>query len=152
MAIRKALGSRWPRNFVPRLGMAYRVDQKTVVRAGFGMTTDPDSYRVIRDAYPGSITVSYSGSGTGTVAVDPANSNAPMTLNYGIPKIVYPSFASGFVSLPVAASTQTVPLNYDRGYIMSWNTFIQRELPSQLVANVGLCRHRVVAARHRHSV
>ena len=54
----------------------YSLDQKTVVRTGFGMTTDPDSYRVIRDAYPGSITVSYSGSGTGTVAVDPANSNA----------------------------------------------------------------------------
>jgi hypothetical protein len=124
-------------NFVPRLGAAYRVDQKTVVRLGFGVTVDPDSYRVIRDAYPGSITVSYSGSGTGTVAVDPANNNAPMTLAYGIPKIVYPSFATGFVSLPVAASTQTVPLNYNRGYIMSWNLFVQRELPAQLIANVG---------------
>lgn len=124
-------------NVIPRVGIAYRINEKTVARMGFGVTTDPDSYRVIRDAYPGSITVSYSGSGTGTVAVDPANSNAPMTLTYGIPKIVYPSFASGFVALPVAASTQTVPLKYNRGYIMSWNTFIQRELPSQLVANVG---------------
>jgi Carboxypeptidase regulatory-like domain/TonB dependent receptor len=124
-------------NFVPRFGVDFRLDQKTVIRTGFGMTTDPDSYRVIRDAYPGSITVSYSGSGTGTIAVDPANGNAPMTLGYGIPKIVYPSFASGFVSLPVAASTQTVPLSYNRGYIMSWNLFLQRELPSQWVANVG---------------
>jgi Carboxypeptidase regulatory-like domain/TonB dependent receptor len=124
-------------NVVPRIGITYRLDEKTVVRTGFGMTTDPDSYRVIRDAYPGSITVSYSGSGTGTVAVDPANSNAPMTLTYGIPKIVYPSFSSGFVSLPVAASTQTVPLDYNRGYIMSWNLFVERQLPSQWVANVG---------------
>jgi hypothetical protein len=124
-------------NFVPRVGAAYRLDQKTVVRLGFGLTTDPDSYRVIRDAYPGSITVSYSGSGTGTVAVDPANDNTPMTLTYGIPKIIYPSFATGFVSLPVAASTQTVPLNYNRGHIMSWNFFLQRELPAQLIANVG---------------
>jgi Carboxypeptidase regulatory-like domain len=124
-------------NFVPRLGMNIRVDQKTVVRTGFGVTTDPDSYRFIRDAYPGSITVSYSGSGTGTIPVDPANSNAPMTLTYGIPKIIYPSFASGFVSLPVAASTQTVPLDYDRGYIMSWNLFVEREFPSQWVANAG---------------
>jgi hypothetical protein len=124
-------------NVVPRLGVIYSFDQKTVVRTGFGMTTDPDSYRVIRDAYPGSITVSYSGSGTGTLAVDPANNNAPMTLTYGIPKIVYPSFASGFVSLPVAASTQTVPLSYNRGYIMSWNLFVQHELPGNWVANVG---------------
>jgi hypothetical protein len=91
-------------NFVPRFGLNYRMTPKTVVRTGFGMTTDPDSYRVMRDAYPGSITVSYSGTGNGTVPVDPANGNAPMNLSYGIPGIAYPSFASGFVSLPVAAS------------------------------------------------
>jgi hypothetical protein len=124
-------------NFVPRIGLNYRLDNKTVVRGGFGMTTDPDSYRVIRDAYPGSVTVSYTGGGAGTVAVDPANNNAPMTLDYGIPKIVYPDISSGFVSLPVAANTQTVPLKYDRGYIMSYNLFFQRELPGQWVANVG---------------
>ena len=124
-------------NFVPRLGINYRITPKTVVRTGFGMTTDPDSYRVIRDSYPGSITVSYSGTGNGTVPVDPANNNAPVTLSYGIPGIVYPSFASGFVSLPVAASTQTVPLNYDRGYIMSWNLFIEQELPGQWIGDIG---------------
>jgi hypothetical protein len=124
-------------NFVPRIGVTYSLDQKTVIRTGFGMTTDPDSYRVIRDAYPGSITVGYTGSATGTIAIDTANANTPMTLSYGIPKIAYPSFASGFVSLPLSASTQTVPLNYDRGYIMSWNLFVQRELPGQWVANVG---------------
>ena len=124
-------------NFVPRVGITYRLNQKTVIRTGFGLTTDPDSYRVIRDSYPGSITVSYSGSGTGTVPVDPASGNAPMTLTYGIPKIVYPSFSTGFVSLPVAASTQTVPLKYNRGYIESWNLFFERELASQWIANVG---------------
>ncbi len=124
-------------NFVPRVGLNYRLDPKTVVRGGFGMTTDPDSYRVIRDAYPGSVTVSYTGSGAGTLAVDPANNNAPMTLDYGIPKIAYPDISSGFVALPVAANTQTVPLNYNRGFIMSWNLFFQRELPGAWVANVG---------------
>jgi Carboxypeptidase regulatory-like domain/TonB dependent receptor len=124
-------------NFVPRIGINYRLTSKTVVRTGFGMTTDPDSYRVIRDAYPGSITVAYSGTGNGTVPVDPANNNAPMTLSYGIPGIAYPSFASGFVSLPVAASTQTVPLRYNRGFIMSWNLFVERELPGGWIGNVG---------------
>ena len=124
-------------NFVPRFGLNYRLTEKTVVRAGFGMTTDPDSYRVIRDAYPGSITKSYTGSATGTIAVDPANNNAPMTLDYGIPAIPTPDFSSGFVSLPVAANTQTVPLKYNRGYIMSYNLFVQRELPGAWVGNVG---------------
>jgi hypothetical protein len=124
-------------NFVPRIGVNYNIDQKTVIRSGFGMTTDPDSYRVIRDAYPGSITVSYSGTANGTVAVDPANNNAPMTLSYGIPTIIYPDFSSGFVSLPIAASTQTVPLKYNRGYIMSWNLFVERQLPSHTLVNLG---------------
>ncbi len=124
-------------NFVPRFGLNYRMTPKTVVRTGFGMTTDPDSYRVIRDAYPGSITVSYSGTGNGTLPVDPGNNNSPMTLSYGIPGISYPSFASGFVALPVAASTQTVPLNYDRGYIMSWNLILERELPGGWIGNIG---------------
>ena len=30
---------------VPRLGLAYRIDPKTVVRAGFGLSTNPDSFR-----------------------------------------------------------------------------------------------------------
>jgi hypothetical protein len=139
-------------NFVPRLGVIYSFDQKTIVRTGFGMTTDPDSYRVIRDAYPGSITVSYSGSGTGTVAVDPANNNAPMTLTYGIPKIVYPSFSSGFVSLPVAASTQTAAqlqprLHYELESLRRASTSLQ------LGRQRWLCRYGVrTAACHCHAV
>lgn len=30
-----------------------------------------------------------------------------------------------------------MPLNYNCGYLMSWNLFLQRELPSQWVANLG---------------
>jgi hypothetical protein len=124
-------------NFVPRVGFNYSFNAKTVIRSGFGMTTDPDSYRVLRDMYPGSVTSSYTGSATGTIAQDPANNNAAMTLSYGIPAIPQPDLSTGFVPLPIPVSTQTVPLNYNRGYVMSWNLIVQRELPGHWVGNVG---------------
>ena len=37
---------------VPRIGIAYRLDSKTVVRAGFGLSTNPDSFRNVLTTYP----------------------------------------------------------------------------------------------------
>jgi len=34
--------------FAPRLGLAYRLNEKTVIRSGFGLTTDPDSLRYLQ--------------------------------------------------------------------------------------------------------
>lgn len=124
-------------SFAPRFGIDYRLTEKTVVRSGFGITTDPDSMRYLRDEFPEDLAPSYSGTGTGTIAVDPANNNAPMTLTYGIPVPVAPNLSSGFVSLPVSGGTTTVAQNFRRGYIESWNLFIQRDLGSGWVGNVG---------------
>lgn len=51
-------------NIVPRLGVAYRANQKTVIRAGFGITVDPDNLRWLRDAYPAVINQAISGAGS----------------------------------------------------------------------------------------
>jgi hypothetical protein len=123
--------------FVPRLGIAYRLNERTVVRSGFGLTTDPDSLRYLRDTYPEDLSVNYTGSQAGTLPTDPANGGAPMNLTYGIPTVPTPNLTTGFVSLPVAGGTNTAPKNFRRGYIETWNLFIQRDLGRQLVANVG---------------
>src|SRR5204863_7569590 len=41
----------------PRLGVAWRVTGKTVLRGGFGITIDPNSFRYLRDAYPSVISL-----------------------------------------------------------------------------------------------
>ena len=124
--------------FAPRLGLDYRLTEKTVVRTGFGLTSDPDTMRYLRDEFPEDLAPSYVGTGTGTIAVDPANGNHAMPLNsYGIPIPVAPNLSSGFVSLPVAGSTTTVAQNFRRGYIESWNLFVQRDIGHQFVGNVG---------------
>ena len=128
--------------FAPRLGIDYRLTEKTVIRTGFGLTSDPDSMRYLRDEFPEDLTPNYNGTGTGTIAVDPVNtthyaSGEPMTLTYGIPIQTAPNYSSGYASLPISGSTTTVAQNFRRGYIESWNFFVQRDLGHDWVANVG---------------
>ncbi|HEX4066876.1 MAG TPA: TonB-dependent receptor [Acidobacteriaceae bacterium] len=123
--------------FAPRLGLAYRLGDKTVVRSGFGLTSDPDSFRYMRDSFPMDLNPQYEGTAADTIAVDPTNGNTPMTLSYGIPALTTPNFSSGFASLPVSGATTTVTKNFRRGYIESWNLFVERDLGWNLVANVG---------------
>jgi hypothetical protein len=123
--------------FAPRLGLAYRLDSKTVVRSGFGLTSDPDSFRFMRDAFPMDLNPQYGGTAADTIAIDPTNGNTPMTLTYGIPALTIPNYSTGFASLPVSGGTTTVKKDFHRGYIESWNLFVQRDLGWKMVANVG---------------
>ncbi len=142
------IGAGWGQ-IVPRLGIAYRVNDKTVIRTGFGLTTDPDSMRYLRDSFPEDLAPNYQGTGNFTMTVDPANGNAPMSITdcaspsptacYGIPNSakIAPNYSTGFASLPVAGSTNTVPQHFRRGYIETWNLFVQRDIGHNFVANVG---------------
>jgi hypothetical protein len=127
----------------PRLGIAYRLNDRWVVRTGTGLTSDPDSLRFLRDAFPEDLAPTYSGTATGTVAVNPTT-GTPLTLVNGIPPPVFPDFSTGYASLPVSGSTNTAPANYRRGYIESWNLFVQGDLGAKLVANLGYVGTRAV--------
>jgi hypothetical protein len=131
-------------SFVPRLGLAYRVNEKTVIRTGAGFTTDPDSLRFLRDSYPEDLAPNYSGTAAATIAVDPSQGNLSLPLTVGIPNQPTPNLSTGFVALPVGTTTNTAPANYRRGYIESWNLFIQQDLGGQFVANIGYVGTHVV--------
>ena len=68
--------------FAPRIGLAYRVNEKTVVRTGFGITRDPYPVsRPIRSPYPAVIVADY----------QPLNSFvAAGSLATGIPNFQFP--------------------------------------------------------------
>ena len=136
--------------WAPRLGLIYRLSEKTVIRAGGGLTVDPDSLRYLRDSFPEDLAPSYTSvNGTGTIAVDPANtahyaSGEPMPLAYGIPVPTVPNYSSGFASLPVSGGTSTAPKHFHRGYLESWNLFVQRDLGHSFVANIGYVGNHMV--------
>ena len=103
----------------PRLGIAYRVSDRLVIRTGYGISIDPNSFRQMRDAYPATISTQYSGNST---------LEAAGTLRTGIPEVVGPPLNQGTITMPVAVGTVTYPTRFNRGYIQSYNFMVQGDL------------------------
>ena len=122
--------------FVPRFGISYQANQKTVIRSGFGITVDPDNLRNLAASYPNVVTVS----ATGANSLVAASSLNPGLLTnatqVGIAPIVLPSISSGALALPANVSTFTIAQTFRRGYIESYNLAVQRELPFNLVSTM----------------
>lgn len=114
----------------PRFGIAWRFNDQTVVRAGFGITNDPYPIsRPLRSPYPAVIIDEY----IQTSSLLPAGSLAT-----GIPSVVFPDISSGVLGIPNTISTNTLlPGRFRRGYIESFNLIVQRELPAGLNLSVG---------------
>ena len=111
--------------FAPRFGLAYRLNEKTVLRAGYGISIDPYPFsRAMRDPYP--ITIAQT--------VNANNSYvAAGTFAVGIPgfSTVAPVISDGLAQLPLSAYTKTLPPGtFRRGYIESWNATVERALPA----------------------
>jgi hypothetical protein len=102
----------------PRVGIAWRLNDKTVIRAGYGISIDPNSFRAERDAYPATIGLSISG---------PNSYQQAGSLATGLPAIVGPDLSQGTFPLPTNTTTTTFPANFNRGYIQSFNLTLQRE-------------------------
>ncbi len=74
--------------FAPRLGAAYRINDKTVFRAGYGQTFDPIPWsRPLRGFYP--LTIGYTNAVT--------NNFDAFQLASGIPEIPLPDLSTGVV-------------------------------------------------------
>ena len=115
--------------FAPRLGIAYRMNDKTVVRAGYGLNFDPIPFsRPLRGFYPLVINSAYTS----------ANSFAwGTTLKNGVPNPVGPDLSSGIISLPKDVSERSPNSFIHRGYVQSWNLTVERKLPENVVASVA---------------
>jgi len=111
----------------PRLGLAYRLNDKTVVRVGFGISIDPNSFRQMRDAYPATISSQF---------IAPSF-QAAGTLRTGIPVVQGPDPRAGTLILPPALQTTTYPLKINRGYIRSYNVTLQREVGAGVNIQAG---------------
>jgi hypothetical protein len=117
-------------DFAPRLGVAWRLNDLTVLRSGYGLTYNPLPFaRPLRGAYPLTIHNSY-------VSL---NSWQPYgTLAQGIPEFTGPGPDEGRTPLPRTATMRTPdPENVHRGYIQSWNVAFERRLPFDMSVNAA---------------
>jgi hypothetical protein len=123
--------------FDPRVGIAYRLTRKTVVRAGYGISSDPNNFRFLRNAFP-SVTISdFNPGGFAPAASLTGETLAPYPgLVAGITPVALPDISTGSVPLPDGLGTTTVPLNFRRGYAQSYNLVVQREFAA-FVAEAG---------------
>ncbi len=125
--------------FAPSLGIAYRLDDNTVVRAGYALSpTQVEMGNSGTQAFPATVEAVY----TGANSYSPASS----TLATGFPTIPTPVPDShGNVAIPYGAgNVNTLPKNFRRGYIQSYNLNVQRSLNGGFVAQVGYVGTHVV--------
>ena len=116
--------------FAPRVGLAYRLGDKTVIRAGYGINFDPIPFsRPLRGWYP--IVVDFQNLAPNGFAWEG-------TISQGVPNTVGPDVSKGVVPLPFNAQERSPwggPIH--RGYEQSWNFTVERKLPENFVTTVA---------------
>ena len=121
----------------PRLGLTYRLAEQTVVRAGYGISVDPNSFRNLRDAYPATISSRDS----------PARRRSrPRGRCARVSRQMFPlpDLSQGVIVLPPAVGTQTFPADFNRGSIQSFNLTVQHEIGGGLVGQAAYVGTRAI--------
>jgi hypothetical protein len=110
-------------NFAPRAGAIFRLNEKTVLRSGYGITYNAMGWaRPLRgdQEYPVTIFSNFN---------QPDQFGFFNRLDQGIPLIVGPDQSSGRVALPNSAGMVTPEVgNVDRGRVQTWNVAFERRL------------------------
>jgi hypothetical protein len=123
-------------NFAPRLGAAYRIGDKWVVRSGFGISTDPFSLaRLFRTNYPSLVVMDI---------VAPNAFGFVGKTEDGIPPVPIPDLGNGIIQIPGNVAATAMQEEFDRGYTQSYNVTVQRELDWGFVAQAGYVGSRTV--------
>jgi Carboxypeptidase regulatory-like domain len=124
--------------FLPRFGFAYRPTGNMVIRGGYGMNADSNNWRFLRNCYPADTQSTFTGNSytpPGISSFAPAGSltglNAVGSYSYlptGITLIPNANTSTGILPLPNNTGTTTIPLNFRRGYIHSYNLTVEQNI------------------------
>ena len=122
--------------FAPRLGVTFRATPSMVLRGGFGITNDPYSLaRPMRTNHPILLNL---------VVPAPNNFAWAGRMADGVPPIADPDYGNGIIPIPGNVTAFTLPSNFNRGYIKSWNAAIQKELKWGLVGEAAYVATRQI--------
>jgi hypothetical protein len=126
-------------DFMPRAGIVYRLNDKTVLRTGYGSTKDARGMSA-QEAFRGDMSYPLVLNSTFLPPAAQSTFGWYGTIDQGIPLLTGPDLSSGRVHLPNTVEMQTAVANTtDRGTTHSWNVALERRLPivSLDVAYVG---------------
>ncbi len=128
--------------FLPRIGIAYRLDEKTVLRGGYGQSADPRPFIDFRNAYPivNAWAMPQRTFNGATNAFLPVTTFRQGLINSSVP----PDLTKGVLKLPSNTGTTTYPDTPMRKEIHSFNVIVERELSNRFTAQVGYVGTRAV--------
>jgi hypothetical protein len=116
-------------SFGPRVGLAYRLNEKTVLRGAYGISYLPRGRLVPQYNFPIQQTVMFSPQNSYTVA-------GSMATGFPAP-VLFQSPADGIIRNPPPLVYSTVPLDLPHSYVQSWNVTLQRTLPGDITAQLA---------------
>ncbi|WP_348267915.1 carboxypeptidase regulatory-like domain-containing protein [Edaphobacter sp. DSM 109919] len=124
--------------FAPRLGFAYRMNDKTVVRGGYGMSYEsyPDNLNTYATNYPLKQNNAFQSLSSYTQAVEPNGTPASMAAGFPAPLLAAIP-ANGIITNAPQQAYNVINLNWKAPYVESWNAAVQRALPSGFVLDVA---------------
>lgn len=131
-----------PGQFLPRIGVAYRLKDKTVIRGGYGQSADPRPFIDFRNAYPivNAWAMAQRTFNGVTNAFIPVTTFRQGLINTSVP----PDLTKGIIKLPSNTGTTTYPDTPMRKEIHSFNVIVERELTSRFAAQIGYVGTRAV--------
>jgi hypothetical protein len=126
-------------NFSPRVGAAYRINDKTVARAGYGISTIPFPDNLYAFNYPVRLNNSYTAPGGTRDAITGSNFGRLSTGFPGAQPLIIPESGIIPVNTPFLVNQDmvVVPEDLKEGYVQSWNVAVQRELPWRFTAEAA---------------
>ena len=121
-------------NFGPRIGLAYQLNQKTVVRGGYGMYYSSANGNTGGGCFPCGWGTSASPTPTSPDGISPAfnwDNGFLLPANFVPPPVIDPSYANGSTVLVLSKEDGLA------GRIQNWQVNVQRELPKGLLLDVA---------------
>ena len=127
-------------DFAPRVGVAYRISEHDVIRAGFGMSYQPYEDNTYAYNFPVKQNNAFNSLGSYGPAI--LADGTPATFEKGFPPPLVATVPSNGiipVNTPLLKSQSyfVIPKGYLDPYIESWNFTYERALPGQLSLAIG---------------
>ena len=111
-------------DWAPRVGLAWKPQKKTVVRAGYGINYNLAQYGVMIQNF--AFQPPFANTATNTTDASALIAGSSLTLSNGFP-----------AALGTVTNNFAVNPNYRLGYVQIWNLDIQRELPAGWILSAG---------------
>lgn len=135
------------KDFAPRIGIAYRLTGKDVIRAGYGISYEPFEDNTYAYDFPVKQNNSFDNlSGFGPAILP---DGTPVTFEKGFPPpLVAAVPANGIIPadtpLLINQSYDVINLHYRDPYVQSWNFTYEHVLPGQITLDIGYVGNRGV--------